>query len=107
MAVLLPLRAESDPRVKPLLARYAGAVMAVKATVTFHVSADVGGTQKTMPEKDTPAQGFATVVKSEGVLVSALSFFDVSSMMDGQTITGPKGQKAKVDMSMKNITPPS
>lgn len=91
--------AESDPRARPLADRYGPAVLSVQAVAQVDATADVSGTQRTMPTRDIPVQGVATIVSNEGILVSALSFFDQTAAMTGQVITGPQGQRARLEVT--------
>ncbi len=102
LAVSLPA-SEDDLKAKAVLAKYRDCVVTVQAVAELHVSAESGGKQKSMPEKDVPVTGMGTVVRSDGILVSAYSYFDASSAMDGRKINGPGGKKATLDVSVGAI----
>ncbi|MFZ5495404.1 MAG: S1 family peptidase [Verrucomicrobiota bacterium] len=94
---------EDDLKAKAVLAQYRDCVVTVQAVAELHMSAESEGKQKAAPDKDVPVGGVATIVRSEGILVSAFSFFDPSSAFDGKTINGPGGKKAKLDVSVGAI----
>lgn len=105
LASASPLRAsEEDIKAKAVLAKYRDCVVTVQAVAELHMSAEVEGKDKeAAPDRDVPVGGVATVVNSDGLLVSAYSFFDASSAFDGKTISGPGGKKAKIDASVGTI----
>jgi hypothetical protein len=104
LALAVSLHAsEDDLKAKAVLAQYRDCVITVQAVAELHVSAEADGKQKSMPEKDVPVTGMGTVVRRDGILVSAYSYFDASSAMDGKTINGPGGKKAVLDVSVGAI----
>ena len=94
---------EDDLKAKAVLAKYRDCVVIVQAVAELHVSAESEGKQKAAPDRDVPVGGVATIVRSDGILVSAFSFFDASSALDGKTINGPGGKKATLDVSVGAI----
>lgn len=94
---------EETEQARALLEKYRGCVVAVQAVAELHLSAASEGRQKAAPDRDVPVAGVATIVGREGVLVSAYSFFDASSLLDGRTITGPGGKKATIEVGMGAI----
>lgn len=94
---------EDDLKAKAVLAQYSNCVLTVQAVAELHISAESEGKQKAAPDKDVPVEGLATIVRSDGLLVSAYSYFDASSVFDGKTINGPDGKKATLEVSVGAI----
>jgi len=95
LAALSPIHAATLPPEKGRAILQAHQDSILPFTASISVSASAGG--RSMPAREQMVRGVGTVISEDGLIVTALSTLNPSSMLSGQKINTPSG---KVDLNV-------